>query len=463
MISIAWSISLLWLAPITGWPYLFNKGVRYVPGDKCNTEYDKNIVFKVATAICNFYLPLIAMIAINTKIYLVIHKRYRNPIMRYSSICPNQSNNIQNGKKYSNPNASELIKSSKLQTHNNIPNTNSKNSLTRPLAFNYSSNLDLNKSRHRNEPVNKLKSFSSVEFFHPTSEHKQNSKKFKLINFAFLTSSSSSNLNSYSTPNLKFIKNDLTATHSPSSFLNCNKINHNNNNNSNKKAQELDHHRSVISKAQANRRIPSDSVKMSKLVYRDTKYIPNEPDRISPLFFRGSSDSSLKHQESNFKTESRSQETKEQNEKLNKKPKRVSMDKIQLSISDAKINRKGFMNKQEKAFKQLSAIVIGFTLCFLPYFIVFLIVAICEDCISDEVFTVTVWLGYFNSTMNPFLYALSNKRLNKKKIKHKGSSGDNQNNNNNNNQNNNNQNTTVQSQSGSARNYLLNNNRKSVW
>jgi hypothetical protein len=41
--------------------------------------------------------------------------------------------------------------------------------------------------------------------------------------------------------------------------------------------------------------------------------------------------------------------------------------------------RKGFMNKQEKAFKQLSAIVFGFTLCFLPYFIVFMIVAICED------------------------------------------------------------------------------------
>ena len=41
--------------------------------------------------------------------------------------------------------------------------------------------------------------------------------------------------------------------------------------------------------------------------------------------------------------------------------------------------RRGFMNKQEKAFKQLSAIVFGFTLCFLPYFIVFMIVAICED------------------------------------------------------------------------------------
>ena len=72
--------------------------------------------------------------------------------------------------------------------------------------------------------------------------------------------------------------------------------------------------------------------------------------------------------------------------------------------------RKGFMNKQEKAFKQLSAIVIGFTICFLPYFIVYLIVALCENCVSDKVFTFTVWLGYVNSTINPFLYALSNKK-----------------------------------------------------
>ncbi len=72
--------------------------------------------------------------------------------------------------------------------------------------------------------------------------------------------------------------------------------------------------------------------------------------------------------------------------------------------------KKNFMNKQEKAFKQLSAIVIGFTLCFLPYFIIFLIVALCDDCVSPQVYTLVVWLGYFNSTINPFLYALSNKR-----------------------------------------------------
>ena len=67
------------------------------------------------------------------------------------------------------------------------------------------------------------------------------------------------------------------------------------------------------------------------------------------------------------------------------------------------------INKQEKAFKQLIAIVGGFTICFLPYFLLFLFVAICKNCLNEHVYTFAIWLGYFNSTINPFLYALSNK------------------------------------------------------
>lgn len=47
MIGFAWSVSLLWVFPITGWPYFFNNGIRFIPADKCNTEYNKSIYFKV--------------------------------------------------------------------------------------------------------------------------------------------------------------------------------------------------------------------------------------------------------------------------------------------------------------------------------------------------------------------------------------------------------------------------------
>jgi hypothetical protein len=82
MISFAWFSSFLWIFPITGWATIFKKGERDVPPNQCNTEFNDIIIFKITTGIVNFYIPLIAMISINTKIYLVIKKRYRNPIMR---------------------------------------------------------------------------------------------------------------------------------------------------------------------------------------------------------------------------------------------------------------------------------------------------------------------------------------------------------------------------------------------
>jgi hypothetical protein len=79
--------------------------------------------------------------------------------------------------------------------------------------------------------------------------------------------------------------------------------------------------------------------------------------------------------------------------------------------STNKVKQTTVWNQQEKAFRQLFAIVFGFTCCFLPYFILYMVVAFCGSCVSERILTATIWLGYVNSTMNPFLYALSNKHF----------------------------------------------------
>lgn len=79
--------------------------------------------------------------------------------------------------------------------------------------------------------------------------------------------------------------------------------------------------------------------------------------------------------------------------------------------SSHKIKQTTIWSQQEKAFRQLFAIVFGFTCCFLPYFILYMVVAFCGSCVSERILTATIWLGYVNSTINPFLYALSNKHF----------------------------------------------------
>ncbi|CAL1547253.1 unnamed protein product, partial [Lymnaea stagnalis] len=66
------------------------------------------------------------------------------------------------------------------------------------------------------------------------------------------------------------------------------------------------------------------------------------------------------------------------------------------------------LNKEIKAARQLGVIMGAFTLCFLPYFILFLVVAFCDDCVKPAHLTAATWVGYLNSTLNPFLYPLCN-------------------------------------------------------
>ncbi|CAG5117370.1 unnamed protein product [Candidula unifasciata] len=77
----------------------------------------------------------------------------------------------------------------------------------------------------------------------------------------------------------------------------------------------------------------------------------------------------------------------------------------QKSANAMKLHMQKF-NREKKAAKTLAIIVGAFILCWMPFFTTYLVDAFCDNCISSAVFSVVFWLGYCNSAMNPFVYAL---------------------------------------------------------
>ena len=65
-------------------------------------------------------------------------------------------------------------------------------------------------------------------------------------------------------------------------------------------------------------------------------------------------------------------------------------------------------SREVKAARQLGVIMGAFMVCFCPYFVCFVVVAICPGCVDARLMTTVTWIGYLNSTLNPFLYPLCN-------------------------------------------------------
>lgn len=63
--------------------------------------------------------------------------------------------------------------------------------------------------------------------------------------------------------------------------------------------------------------------------------------------------------------------------------------------------------RERKAAKTLAIITGAFVICWLPFFMMALLLPLCSSCyINDYLASFFLWLGYFNSTLNPVIYTV---------------------------------------------------------
>ncbi|XP_071995630.1 trace amine-associated receptor 4-like [Engystomops pustulosus] len=67
---------------------------------------------------------------------------------------------------------------------------------------------------------------------------------------------------------------------------------------------------------------------------------------------------------------------------------------------------KSYMTMENKAARTLGLVMGVFILCWLPFFTVTVLDPFMNFSISEDVYNTVLWLGYFNSTLNPIIYAL---------------------------------------------------------
>ncbi|KAJ8289431.1 hypothetical protein GJAV_G00001230 [Gymnothorax javanicus] len=83
---------------------------------------------------------------------------------------------------------------------------------------------------------------------------------------------------------------------------------------------------------------------------------------------------------------------------------------VKVKLADSMLERKRICAARErKATKTLGIILGAFIICWLPFFVGTLVMAICKDCWFNPVlFDVFTWLGYLNSLINPVIYTAFN-------------------------------------------------------
>ncbi|XP_075677382.1 5-hydroxytryptamine receptor-like [Dermatophagoides pteronyssinus] len=449
MIFAVWTVAaIVSIPPILGWkdPY-FN--VRVEQEKRCLISQD--IGYQVFATISTFYGPLIFILLLYWKIYQVARKRIRHKPGKTitpasATVNPKMMIHIDDDeivtKKFS-------FKKRIFSLPQKLPSTSMEKDLSNQVLRN-------NTNNNNNNNNNSDDRIESMEFSHEKGhcnldddddmmnkdELKQQQQQQQQLRHIELHCTNDSNEgyhdscdDSYIGDNNNNIENlclvDLNAStlmnqNVQHHYINNNHINNNVKNNNKKDSftnsnnSDLKHgnHRRHLSSSSTsssssssideNTIIIADSNEVQCLKKNSTSTPPSKSLTItcnSDIDYSGLNDISPTTVQQSIHITTPATTTTIENETNHKNAqKNLQMNQLQLR----KAIKESIESKRERKAAKILAIITGiFVICWLPFFVMALVMPLCKNCQpSKYTFSIFLWLGYCNSLLNPIIYTI---------------------------------------------------------
>ncbi|MEQ2304156.1 hypothetical protein AMECASPLE_024032 [Ameca splendens] len=363
MISGAWLLSMMWIVPILGWSSFTHVDLRPEEENKCDTDFRFVTWFKVITAVFNFYVPSILMLWFYTHIYLAVRQHLRD---RERIIHPADSfGENENGGNAPSPskNDSKLphnetefsLKQSKKQLldQNTLDQTysleDSQKTKTAPCRTHRKIGVKCQQTSLLSMTTKHLRMARKAKTGTLSPEERHPGSDIPLSQPSVPQDMTCSGGNNEGKHQASLNECHVTVTNSVSGVCGISRV------------SDVQRYTDVL----CNSYDPSQALPWPEEGVEDARIDPDSGVTLKQAWHR-------------------------------------FIDHSRHRIQSLRIH------KEHKAAKQLGFIIAAFLLCWIPYFIVFMVMAFCPECVHHDLHMFTIWLGYINSTLNPFIYPLCN-------------------------------------------------------